>query len=139
MKMIKVIVKNSRPDFRVFIDLLFGFESNVDSEGDIVPVFSREWHDLYLKDRESSEPFVELYAEPSLPLNFEIRSESNRLGQLAALYLFLYCGESIEIDGQFLSDSHIEELKLKYSQDLARARESVWHQSNQNNPYPNLT
>ena len=88
--MIKVIVKNPRPDFRVFGDLLFGFDRNVDSEGDAFPVCSREWRDLYLKDRESDEAHVELSSEAVVPLQFKVESKSQRLEELAALYLYYY-------------------------------------------------
>ncbi|WNO10070.1 hypothetical protein [Teredinibacter sp. KSP-S5-2] len=96
--MFTVIVKKPRPDFRVFIDLLFGEGRSVDSEGDANSVHSRDWRDLYLKDRESDDPKVELYSEAVSPLYFEVESESQRLEELAALYLYLYCGDSIQSD-----------------------------------------
>ncbi|MDP2596562.1 hypothetical protein [Alteromonas stellipolaris] len=136
--MIKVLVREPRPDFRVFIDLLFGRGRNVDSEGDAFPVFSREWRDLYLKDRESEEPAVEIYAEETSPLIFEIKSESSRLEELAALYLYLYCGYSISKDKDYLADDIVSVLKDKYLRELEMANCSIWHKSSESNPYPNI-
>jgi len=135
---IKVIVKDPRPDFRVIIDLLFGYEHNVDTEGDAFPVCSRHWRDLHIKNRESDEPRLELYSEVADPLIFKVESKSQRLEELAALYLYLYCGESIEMNGDALPNKTLEELELKYSIELSRAKRSIWHNSNEDNPYPNI-
>ena len=55
-----VKVNQSRPDFRVFIDLLYGYGHNVDTDGDSFRPESREWKYLYIKDRESDEPPVSI-------------------------------------------------------------------------------
>lgn len=44
--MFTVTVRKPRPDFRVFIDLLFGPGWNVDTDGDADPVWSRDWREL---------------------------------------------------------------------------------------------
>lgn len=137
--MIKVIANNLRPDFRVFVDLLFGYGRDVDSDGDAFPVFSREWRELYLKDRESDEPPIEICAEELNPLEFKIESKSQRLEELASIYLYQYCGDSMSIDGLRLSQGKINELNAKYSGELNRAIHSIWHSSNENNPYPNTS
>jgi len=134
-----VTVTKPRPDFRVFIDLLFGFGRNVDSDGGAHEVCSREWRDLYIRDRESDEPKVELYSEDVTPLKFEIKSESKRLEELSALYLYVYCGSQIEKDGLSLDEAALDTLLTKYANELKRAEDSIWHQSNEDNPFPNLT
>lgn len=136
--MIKVQVNKPRPDFRVFGDLLFGIDNDVDTEGDAYPVYSRDWRDLFLKDRKSDNPKVEIYSEESSPLLFKIESKSTKLRELAALYLYMYCGDSISIDGVELSDQIIKDLLKKYPKELKRANESVWHGSSEENPYPNI-
>lgn len=136
--MIVVIVNHDRPDFRVFADLLFGYERNVDSEGDAFPVFSREWRELYLKDRESEEPPIEIHAKEADPLRFEIESKSKRLEELTSIYMYKYCGESIIIDGLKIPQDEVSNLSAKYSKELKLANNSIWHQSNENNPYPNI-
>ena len=55
-----VKVNQSRPDFRVFIDLLYGYGHYVDTDGDSFRPESREWKYLYNKDRESDEPPVSI-------------------------------------------------------------------------------
>lgn len=132
--MYQVSVIKSRPDFRVIIDLVFGKNRNVDSEGNSNPVYSREWTDLYIKDRESESPSIEIDAESSL---FNIESDSAEFEELVALYLFLYCGSKIICNGKSLDEEDIGKLKLKYITQLQVAESSVWHRSGFSCPYPN--
>ena len=134
----QVQVAKNRPDFRVFIDLLYGFEHNVDTDGDSMPVNSREWTFLYIKDRMSQESSVWITGEKSIPAIFEIKSESRRLEELSALYLFEYCGSQMEHDGEVIQVDSIPGLREQYQTELSRAYHSIWHHSNDKNPYPNL-
>jgi hypothetical protein len=134
----RVTIVKDRPDFRVFIDLLFGANRNVDSEGNSNPVNSRTWSGLYLNDRESDAPFVEISGLNENPDIFEVDSASADLEELTALYLFIYSGRAIEADNKLLEESQIELLKEKYTLQLQRAEASIWHRSSNENPYPNL-
>lgn len=136
--MYTVIVNRPRPDFRVFIDLLYGPDTAVDSDGDSDPVWSREWHDLYLRARESDAPKVEIYAAPETPDKFGICSEDYYLTELAAFYLFLHCGDRISKDGKSLTQSDLETFRSKYALEIKRAEASIWHNSSDDCPYPNL-
>ena len=136
--MIKVKVIKERPDFRVFIDLLYGFGHHVNTEGDSYSVISRTWCDLYIKDRQSNDPFVSMYAEPAKELVFYIESASKRLMELSAIYLFLYCGETIEDEQGKFTEDQIYDLMDTYDKEIQRAENSIWHQSSGKNPYPNL-
>ena len=133
-----VVVSGHRPDFRVFIDLLYGPGRNVDTEGDSLPVNSRNWTCLYIADRETDDPAVEIAAAEDEPVRFTVSSESPALEQLAALYLFLYCGSAIANAEGILSDEDVRALQEKHSDALARASTSVWHESTDAKPYPNL-
>lgn len=64
--MFTLTVRKPRPDFRVFIDLLFGPGRNVDTDGDADPVWSRDWRELSITDRESDAPTVEIHAVEGL-------------------------------------------------------------------------
>jgi hypothetical protein len=131
-----VEISKERPDFRVFIDLLYGFGRNIDSEGNSNPVYSRAWTELYIKDRESDDAAVEIFSTQEQPSIFTVSSSSCRLEELAALYLFLTCGKSIV--GADSKPVNISELKNKYSAELVRAANAVWHKSSPDLPYPNL-
>lgn len=131
-----VRVTQQRPDFRVFIDLLYGHGRNVDTDGDAEPVFSRAWTWLYLKDRESDDPSLTIAAEPEGSPNFTVTSASPPLEELAALYLFLHCGESILAGSKLLDEDDVERLEQRYRVELARAQASAWHQSSPLQPYP---
>lgn len=125
-----------RPDFRVFIELLYGHGRNVDTDGDAEPVFSRSWTWLYLKDRESDDPALTIAAESEGSSHFTVKSASPRLQELAALYLFLHCGVSISAQGRMLDEENLARLQERYRAELARAQASVWHQSSHLQPYP---
>lgn len=136
MHTVKVV--RDRPDFRAFIDLLYGPNRNVDTEGDSNPVSSRVWSFLYVADRESDDPSVEIHASDDDAAVFVVESGSSRLEELAALYLYLTCGESIRFSGASMGQAAIDALTYKYRAELGRANGSIWHQSSAESPYPNL-
>lgn len=131
-----VTVSGNRPDFRVFVDLLYGVDRNVDTDGDSDPVNSRTWSYLYIADRESDDPSVEIEALVEQPKMFSVVSKSERLEELTALYLFLCCGAEITDSSTTLSSEQIESLKVRYSVELSRAAVSRWHRSSNEEPYP---
>jgi hypothetical protein len=135
--MYKVHVIGERPDFRVFLDLLYGRIQNVDTEGNSNPVNSRNWTDLYIKDREGSDPSVEIIVSLENSNLFEIDSKASKLEEIVSIYLFEYCGCIIFRENRMLNAQEIENLKIKYSAALNRARFSTWHNSTHDNPYPN--
>ncbi len=134
--MYRIPIDKNRPDFRVFIDLLYGAERNVDTDGDSNPVNSRTWTYLYIADRESDDPSVEIYASEKDLGTFEVVSESRELETLAALYLFLCCGTTIKVGDSELNQQDIEKLKKLYAPQLQRAESAVWHHSSNEKPYP---
>ena len=136
--MYRVVVDKNRPDFRTFIDLLFGAERNVDTEGDSNPVSSRTWKYLYIKDREADVLAVEISAVQEEPGMFQVKSQSQRLEELAALYLFLYCGTELLFSSSSIDQEGIQSLKVKYNVELERAAAAIWHQSSEDNKYPNI-
>ncbi|KCZ53182.1 hypothetical protein HY29_17600 [Hyphomonas beringensis] len=133
-----VTVDKPRPDFRVFVDLMYGPDRNVDTEGDAINVWSRDWRELYIRDREHDTPRVEIYAAPEQPLKFAVISDDAELAELVALYLYLSCGAVIERNGHAFSAEEILRLKKKYTDEVTRAANSIWHQSGIDNPFPNL-
>lgn len=135
--MIIVTIKKLRPDVRVFIDLLYTPGRNVDSDGDACDIWDRNGHYLYLRDRTPSSASVDIYAKDTSPHLFEVTSESQKLEDLAGLYLYLYCGERIERNGKPLTYTVVMAMTEKYGEDLERAKRSIWHSSSDEYPYPN--
>jgi hypothetical protein len=131
-----IVVSRDRPDFRVFIDLLYGADRNVDTDGNSDPVNSRTWTHLYIADRENSDPSVEIFAIQEQPLLFSVQSSSQELEELAALYLYMTCGESISKSSQPLGSNIISSLQDKYRTELQRAKNAVWHRSSNDSPSP---
>ncbi|MFZ6758620.1 hypothetical protein ACO0K9_15560 [Undibacterium sp. Ji50W] len=136
--MYHVTVNRERPDYRVFIDLLFGKNRNVDTDGNSCPVNSRTWTYLYITDRDGEAPSVEIAELPHDPGIFSIVSDNERLAELATIYLFTYSGLSISTPTATLSTEDINVLNDKYSMELGNARSAVWHLSSDVCPYPNL-
>lgn len=118
-------VVSERPDFRYFLDLLYGPERNVDADGNSYPVNSRSWTYLYVKDRESDDPYIEIQASEVDVSRFSVQSDSSRLEVPAVLYLYLTCGGSISSSDQVLDTAAIEMLCDRYSVELCRAHSSI--------------
>jgi len=89
-------------------------------------------------DRETDGPSVEIHASADDAGVFVVESGSSRLEELAALYLYLTCGESIRSAGMAMGQAAIDVLADKYRADLGRANGSIWHQSSADSPYPIL-
>lgn len=126
--MIIVSVNRQRPDFRVFIDLLYGAGRNVDTDGDANPVDSRIRTYLYIADSDSTNASLEIYADETSPHLFTVKSDFKRLEERAALYMFLSCGVAILIGGEVLNENAVSELKPRYETESLRADESAWNQ-----------
>ncbi|WP_227460719.1 hypothetical protein [Cupriavidus pauculus] len=73
------------------------------------------------------------------PQVFQVESASARLEVLAALYLFPYSGSAIVAPKGSLDSVQQFALQARYSTELRRAADSLWHQASDSNPYPNLT
>jgi hypothetical protein len=134
----QVRINGNRPDFRVFIDLLFGAGRDVDTDGNSFPVSSRVWTSLYIRDRESNAPCVNICACTTDPTVLEVTSEACQLEELAALYLYVFCGSSIASPKEQLSDEAVQDLRNAYAAAFRRAEEAIWHKSSNELPYPNL-
>jgi hypothetical protein len=64
-----------------------------------VSVHRRHWTCLYIKDRESNNPHVEVDLDGEEPSTFKVRPGPARLEEWTALYLFLSWGNAIAADG----------------------------------------
>ncbi|MGJ8641114.1 MAG: hypothetical protein ACSHYA_17115 [Opitutaceae bacterium] len=126
MKFVKI--SDSRPDFRAFISLLYCDDQSVDTDGDADPVSSGNWTYLYLADRESEDPGVDIDLCTHSDF-FSVKSESTKNEEMAALYLYEYCGSELRDEHRPYSEKEISELIKKYSVELQRARDSTWNQS----------
>jgi hypothetical protein len=131
-----VTVNRDRPDFRVFIDLLYGANWNVDTDGNSFPVSSRTWTRLYIADRQDSSTHVVIAERDDGSMVFSVESKSERLEELAAIYLYLYAGTAIAKDVVPLSVDQVASLKMRFASEIARAERARWHRSSAENPYP---
>lgn len=147
--MYEVYIKTERPDFRVFIGLIYSDKHDVDTEGNANPVNSRDWTELYIKDRQSNDPPIEIWEnlvydekkDVYVPVHknqlvLVVKSALSNFEEIVAIYLFLFSGDEIYFNGKKLQPSEIEYLKEKHQVALQKANSSKWHCSSNFNPYP---
>lgn len=104
-----------------------------------VELLAGDTPDGWVADRTRGEPPVTIEASDDDPQVFQVESASARLEVLAALYLFLYSGSAIVAPKGSLDSVQQLALQARYSTELRRAADSLWHQASDSNPYPNLT
>ena len=144
MTSICITAPEPRPDFRLVITFLWRDGQNVDSDGDSIPASSRDWTELYLANRETTEPSVSVSPEQESPLVLRIESAQATLAARVAYFLASstngqvafppeqpvsppsmlvpYLGDDFDPDEAFL-----------------RVARSSLNQATLDNPYPNLT
>jgi hypothetical protein len=140
-----VKVNKDRPDFGVFIDLLYDQNRNVDTDGNCQFPSDRSWTELYIADRESNDSSVSAYV-PEEYLDededgeiickeyiFHVNSDDSKIEEKVAIYLYIFCGEYIKMNGKELTNSEIVDLKQKYKKSIERANKSFHHNSSKHN------
>ena len=88
--------------------------------------------------RDADDPTFEICADDSDPGTFVVTSDAGATEELVALYLFDYCGATITRERAMIDQAGLEGLRLKYSVQLERARQSPWHRSSDAQPYPTV-
>ncbi|MBP2546865.1 hypothetical protein [Acinetobacter guillouiae] len=139
---LSVKVSTNRPDFRVFASFLFASNThNYDSDGDSYPLTSRHWTELYISSREIDNYTFSISPLQNDPLILQIQTSQKSICYAIAYFLAIETqGSVFNNQGIPLSSQHIEN-KLKnfpLTEHLAFANESVWRNSSEDNPYPNL-
>ncbi|HKO77913.1 MAG TPA: hypothetical protein VJU52_11875 [Flavobacterium sp.] len=139
---IKVKINSERPDFRVFASYFFGDDLyNYDSNGNSIPVTSRNWTELYMTSRQNSNLSFEIRPTDEDPLILEVSSEKAENANIIAYFL------ARETKGEILKDSNeiislsslIEKMgDFNLQERLSLADKSIWRKTTEANPYPNL-
>jgi len=139
---VRVKINSERPDFRLFATYLFGDDlHSYDSDGDSYPVNSRVWTELYMTSRQNAELGFAIEKENNEPLIFVVSSDREDITNAVSYFL------ARETTGEILDDNNrsypFDILKNKVGnfnldERLKLADESIWRQSSDKNPYPNL-
>ena len=135
----RVRVNRDRPDFRTVIAFLYGDFHEVDTEGNSSNPASREWTALYIKDRKSDDPSVDIGAVSTDPLLLEVSSKDEMMALRVAMFLYDRCGTAVfsvekEVDIEKAWAAIDSDWNLKAA--MARAKHSIWNRSTLDNPYP---
>jgi len=140
---IRVRVKSNRPDFRIFASYFFGDDFyNYDSEGDCLLVTSEKWTELYVRSRENSDLWFEIYKEDEeQSLILKVSSKNIETTYIIAYFLARETnGEVLDNDNEIILMSTLEKLMGDFDLEnrLLIADNSIWREATTNNPYPNL-
>ena len=134
--------KLPRPDFRLVITFLWGDFHNVDTDGDSYNPASREWTELYCKNREYD---VEVFdTQPVLEEPLTLQVESARAELAARVVYFLAvetCSQIVDnLNGQWQEPEWLEDQMGHFdlAAAISRSATSCWRKSTLENPYPNL-
>ncbi|WP_055442520.1 hypothetical protein [Lacinutrix himadriensis] len=139
---IKVKVNSDRPDFRIFASYFFGNDLyNYDSEGNSIPVTSKNWTELYMSSRNNSDLNFDIWPINENPLILEVTSGNVENVYRAAYFLARETnGEIINEKDEIQSlENLIEKMgDFNLKERLLIADKSVWRKATEENPYPNL-
>ncbi len=140
---IKVKVNLERPDCRVFATYFFGDDLyNYDSEGNSIPVTSKNWTELYMRSRQNKDLCFEIWKTNDNPLIFEVSSEKIETANIIAWFLARETrGEILDEENNIIPMENLEEKMggFNLAERLKLADESIWRTATEENPYPNLT
>ena len=140
---IKVKVNSERPDFRVFATYFFGDDLyNYDSDGNSIPVTSKNWTELYMRSRQNKDLCFEIWKTNDNPLIFEVSSEKLETANIIAYFLARETkGEILDEENNIIPiENLIEKMgDFNLTERLKLADKSIWRKATEENPYPNLT
>ena len=133
----------ARPDFRLVIAFLWAEMHNVDSDGNSDNPASREWTELYLKNRENTSEVVDVSPVETSPLILAVDSDIEHLAARVAYFLARETHGEVAVGAGRYSSPEALIPRLGDGFDLAaalrRADGSVWRRSTLTLPYPNLS
>jgi hypothetical protein len=140
---LRVKINSNRPDFRLFATYLFGDDlHHYDSDGNSYPVNSRVWTELYMSSRKNPKLSFEITKENEQPLIFEVSSGWEVITNVISYFLARETsGEILDNNNQSISLDILKNKMGDFNLDerLLLADKSIWRQSSDQNPYPNLT
>jgi hypothetical protein len=131
-----------RPDFRLVLTFLWGDRRNCDTEGNSRNPASREWTELYCRNRENPTEVFDVSPSNPDPLVLAVESPHEWLAARVAYFLAV---ESVGLvadkaDGLYASPdvviSKMGEFDLEAAKE--RVRRSAFQGATLENPYPNL-
>lgn len=139
----KVKVNSERPDFRIFATYFFGDDLyNYDSDGNSIPVTSKNWTELYMRSRQNNDLYFEIWKTNDNPLIFEVTSEKIETANIIAYFLARETkGEILDEKGSIIPMENLIEKMGGFNliERLKLADKSIWRKATEENPYPNLT
>lgn len=140
----KFLVKPTtlRPDFRLVLTFLWSDDRNCDTDGNSRNPASREWSELYCRNRENPTEVFDVSPVSPEPLVLEVESPHEWLAARVAYFLAvesvglvadkpggLYTGPDVLI-------SKVGEFDIEAAKE--RVRQSVFQGATVEDPYPNL-
>jgi hypothetical protein len=131
-----------RPDFRLVLTFLWDDDRDCDTDGNSRNPASREWTELYCRNRDTPTEIFDVSPVSSEPLVLEVESPHEWLAARVAYYLAV---ETVGLvadkpDGRYtepdLLTSKVGDFDLEAAKE--RVRRSVFRGATLEDPYPNL-
>ncbi|MFH6995352.1 hypothetical protein [Flavobacterium sp. FlaQc-48] len=137
---INVLINSSLPDYRLFVDFLWDYDHNVDSDGDSYNPASRSWAFLDMESRENENERFSIDQAQDNPLIYIVKSENQIIANRVAYFLMKETDGDIYFnDKNYKFDFYKDKLGNDFDllKALQRSDKSIWRQSSLENPYPN--
>jgi hypothetical protein len=127
------------PDFRVVLAFLWGDGHPVDTEGDCRYPADRDWPELYMRSRETSE-MVELLPADVVPSTFVVESANPELAARVAYFLMAETGARVTDGAGVRLDASVLVARtgpgFSIEAAIDRAAASPFRRATQQDPYP---
>lgn len=134
--------RGPRPDFRLVISFLWGDLHNVNTDGNSDNPASRDWTELYCRNRENEAETFDIGPTAESPLTLEVASDLPELAERVAYFLAVETNAVIafEPSGPWHEPTILRKSMGSFDLPAAelRAHKSVWREATLDDPYPNL-
>ena len=137
-----VTTPNPRPDFRLVLTFLWSDDRDCDTDGNSSSPASREWTELYCRNRENPTEVFDVSPVSPEPLVLLIESPHEWLAARVACFLAMECVGSVadKPDGVYSGPGELISKVGEFDLEAAyeRVRQSAFRDATLEDPYPNI-
>jgi hypothetical protein len=134
--------RSLRPDFRLVLTFLWGDRRNCDTDGNSHNPASREWTELYCRNRGNPTEVFDVSPRSQEPLLLQVQSPHEWLAARVAYFLAVESGGEIaeQPESTYLAPPTLAARMGEFDLEAAkeRVRRSPFQKATLDDPYPNL-
>ncbi len=90
-----VLTDQARPDYRLVISFLWHDLYNVDTDGNAEDPASRQWTQLYIRNRQDGSEIIDIFPVSEQPLILQIESTKRQLAAHVTYFLAAYMSAGV--------------------------------------------